>query len=102
MKPPCEEIVKRLLPAFRAMIAKKLVQKYKYSQVQAAEKLGTTQAAISQYLYLKRGRKEATVISDSKEWEKQIERIADGIANGKITADDIISQFCQVCKTVRG
>ena len=84
------------------MIAKKLVQKYEYSQVQAAEKLGTTQAAISQYLYSKRGGREATMISDSKEWEKQVEQIADGIVNGKITADDIISQFCQVCKAVRG
>ncbi len=84
------------------MIAKKLVQKYEYSQVQAAEKLGTTQAAISQYLYSKRGGREASVISDPKEWEKQVERIADGIVNGKITADDIISQFCQICKAVRG
>jgi len=37
------------------MVAKTLVEKYKFTQGEAAEILGTTQAAISQYIHLKRG-----------------------------------------------
>lgn len=57
MRPPCEIVVKQVLPAFRALVAKDLIGKYRFSQVAAAKELGTTQAAISQYLCSKRGEK---------------------------------------------
>jgi len=55
MHPQCEFIARYVLPAFRSLVAKDLVEKYGFTQVEAAEKLGTTQAAISQYLHSKRG-----------------------------------------------
>ena len=57
MRPPCELVVRYILPTFRSLIAKELVEKYHFSQNDAAKKLGTTQAAISHYLSSKRGHK---------------------------------------------
>jgi predicted transcriptional regulator len=57
MDPQCEVIGKYVLPVFRSMLAKELVQKYRLSQTEAAKKLGTTQAAVSQYLSSKRAYK---------------------------------------------
>ena len=57
MDPQCEIIGKYVLPIFRSMLSKELVQKYNLSQTQAAQKLGTTQAAVSQYLSSKRAYK---------------------------------------------
>ena len=48
MKPSCEVVVKYVLPVFRAMVAKELIVKYKLSQNEVAQKLGITQAAVSQ------------------------------------------------------
>jgi predicted transcriptional regulator len=44
----CETVGKKVLPVFRSLIAKELMNTYNLTQVKAAQKLGTTQAAISQ------------------------------------------------------
>jgi len=49
-----ETISKYVMPIFRALVAKEPVTTYKLTQVEAAQKLGTTQAAISQYVNSKR------------------------------------------------
>ncbi|MEM2510345.1 MAG: transcriptional regulator, partial [Candidatus Methanomethylicia archaeon] len=54
-KPPCEIAVRFTLPAIRLLIAKKLVEKYNFTQTSAAKALGTTQPAISYYIQSKRG-----------------------------------------------
>ena len=64
MDPQCEIIGKYVLPIFRSMLAKELVQKYKFSQTETAKKLGTTQAAVSQYLSSKRAYKGAEEVKD--------------------------------------
>ncbi|MEM3391769.1 MAG: helix-turn-helix domain-containing protein [Archaeoglobaceae archaeon] len=49
-------MVKYILPAIRAMVAKELIERgYKIKEV--AEMLGLTQAAVSQYLASKRGKR---------------------------------------------
>ena len=55
MSNPCETVSKSFLPTLRARVAKELISNYGFSQVKAAELLGTTQAAISQYMSKKRG-----------------------------------------------
>ncbi len=55
MSAPCEFAVKYLYPIVRSELAKFLIEKLKFTQVQVAEKLGITQAAVSQYTNLKRG-----------------------------------------------
>ena len=54
MDPQCEMVGKYILPIYRSLLARELVEKYDFSQTQAAKRLGTTQAAISQYLSSKR------------------------------------------------
>jgi predicted transcriptional regulator len=58
----CETIGKYVLPVFRAFVAKELVNNHKFTQVEAAQKLGTTQAAISQYLNSKRALDRKSVV----------------------------------------
>ena len=100
MDPQCEIIGKYVLPIFRSMLAKELVQKYNLSQTEVAKKLGTTQAAISQYLSSKRAYKG---IEHVEEYLPQIQRMAQETAkklvNKEISAEDITPSFCQLCLT---
>jgi predicted transcriptional regulator len=56
MKLPCEQALWYILPQIRADIAKELV-KAGMSQKEAADKLGVTPAAVSQYISKKRAGK---------------------------------------------
>jgi len=49
MKPFCEAVVSKILPAVRAVVATKLITDYGFSQTQAARSMGVSQPAISQY-----------------------------------------------------
>ena len=53
---PCEHVVRHVFPAIHALIAKRLVVDCGLMQVEAARKLGITQAAVSFYLNSKRGK----------------------------------------------
>jgi predicted transcriptional regulator len=100
MDPQCEIIGKYVLPIFRAMLAKELVQKYNFSQTEAANKLGTTQAAVSQYLSSKRAYKG---IEHVEEYLPKIQEMADETAiklvNKEMKVQDITFDFCKLCVT---
>jgi predicted transcriptional regulator len=100
MDPQCEIIGKYVLPIFRSMLAKELVQKYHLSQTEAAKKLGTTQAAVSQYLSSKRAYKGIEHV------EKFLPKIqvmahdtAQKLVNKEVSAGDITLDFCNLCAT---
>jgi predicted transcriptional regulator len=100
MDPQCEIIGKYVLPIFRSMLAKELVQKYHLSQTEAAKKLGTTQAAVSQYLSSKRAYKGIEHV------EQYLPRIqvmaaetAEKLVNKEIAAKDVTFDFCRLCST---
>lgn len=101
MRPPCELVVKLILPAFRSLIAKTLIEKYGFSQVAAAEKLGTTQAAISHYLYSKRGDKRMSELEAMPTVQSIAEEVAFGIATEKLSPFDAMLKFCELCKDLR-
>jgi predicted transcriptional regulator len=100
MDPQCEIIGKYVLPIFRSLLAKELVQKYHMTQTEAAKKLGTTQAAVSQYLSSKRAYKG---IENVEEFLPKIEAMAGETAqklvNKEIAADDVTFDFCRLCAT---
>jgi predicted transcriptional regulator len=100
MNPQCEIIGKYVLPIYRSMLAKELVQKYDLSQTEAAKKLGTTQAAISQYLSSKRAHKG---VEHVEKFLPQIQAMANETAqklvNKEITSADITLDFCHLCAT---
>ena len=101
MRPPCELVVRSVLPAFRSLVAKRLIEKYHFSQVVAAEKLGTTQAAISHYLYSKRGDEKMKQLEASSSVRTIADEIADGIATDKFSPFQAMSHFCKLCKALR-
>jgi len=101
MRPPCELVVRYVLPAFRSLIAKDLVENHRLSQLAAAKKLGTTQAAASYYPDAKRGDK----IAKRLEWVPSIQsaakQVARGIASEKFSFTDSTTKFCELCTTLR-
>ncbi len=97
----CEIIGKYILPVFRALVAKELLENHNFTQKQAAEVLGTTQAAISFYMNSKRAHKGA------KELDEFMPKIctiakstADLVAKRNLKTEDIdvdLSAICSVC-----
>ncbi|MFH1473678.1 MAG: helix-turn-helix domain-containing protein [Candidatus Aenigmatarchaeota archaeon] len=100
MKPYCETVAQVLLPTLRALIAKELIEKYKFTQQDAASKLGLTQSAISQYSRNLRGSK-IKILERDKEINEQIEEFASRIASGELDSSNTIVPFCNICKKVR-
>ncbi len=94
----CETIGKYVMPIFRSLVAKELVTTFKLTQVEAAQKLGTTQAAISQYINSKRAFKSTEqfgnilpkIAAIAKETAKRL-------ANNELRADEISIDFCKLC-----
>jgi len=98
MKPPCEIIANEILPAVRALTAKKLIEGYGFSQKKTAILMGLTQPAVSQYKRNLRGYKIEPRIK-SPEIEKMIDNLAKGIASG-ISIEEQTLQFHNICKTL--
>ena len=97
MKPPCEVVSKYLLPAARALIARKLIEKHGFTQVEAASKLGLTQSAMSRYIALERGQK----IKNIKEVKQLIEDIAKNITKSQLSQEEAILKLCGICTAFR-
>lgn len=100
MKPLCEIIVLDYLPVVRAMISKGMIDKYGLSQKQAAEKLGISQPAISQYKKELRGYK-ADAIKKNADAMRIIEGMTRRIAHGELTHQEASIEFCELCKHIR-
>jgi predicted transcriptional regulator len=100
MDPQCEIIGKFVLPVFRSMLAKELVQKHHLSQTEAAKKLGTTQAAVSQYLSSKRAYKG---LENVEAFLPKIQLMASETAQKLINKEtdpvDVTLDFCKLCST---
>ncbi len=101
MRPPCEPVVKLVLPAFRSLVAKELIEKYGFSQVAAAKKLGTTQAAISYYLCSKRGEKRMKELEAMSSVRAITDQVAGGIATQSLSPFEAMLKFCELCKALK-
>ena len=97
MKPLCEVVSQDVLPAVRALVAKIMIERHGFSQKSAAERLGTTQPAISQYMSRIRGQKTKVFNKYPRVMEK-IGEFAEGIAKGEITPDQTTPRFCEICR----
>ena len=102
MSASCEAFARHILPLYRSFVAKELVEKYGYTQVEAAKKLGTTQAAISQYLTSKRGIKR---ISNYDEIAPQIQitaaKAAKRLTTRKMSPEEFSASLCDLCTHLR-
>ncbi len=94
----CEVIGKYILPVFRALVAKELLEKHGFTQIKTAAILGTTQAAISQYVNSKRAYKG---IKELEEFMPRIENMAKSTANrvakNELKPEDITLDLCTIC-----
>lgn len=97
MRPPCELIVRYILPALRSLIAKELLEKYGFSQVDVAKKLGTTQAAISHYLSSKRGERNIKELGSVPAISSAVDEMARGIATGEMSTIETVTHLCHLC-----
>jgi uncharacterized protein len=89
---PCECIVWNGLPIIRKELAKILTNKYGLSQKEAADKLGISYPAISQYLSGKRGKTDITDAEILNEIDISAEKIL------KSVNDITVAEICRLCK----
>ena len=101
LKQPCEQIVRRTLPAIRALIAQALVEDCGVYQTVVAEKLGITQAAVSHYLRSKRGYPRIAELRRNVMVQTAVAEITQGIAFGTYDSSDVSVKLCEACTALR-
>jgi predicted transcriptional regulator len=96
---PYEIISKSALPALRAMISKRLIEKYDMTQQEAADRLGLTQASISNYARKARG------VMLNLDTDPNIVRAADEVAaelaSGNPDQREALRLMTEVCDYIR-
>jgi len=95
IKIDCEESVWYLLPLIRKEFAKSLIKDHGLTQRKAAEKLGITESAVSQYVSKKRG---DFKVNDAK-IRREIKESTKRIMNGNIQVMKI--ETCRICHLLR-
>ena len=102
MKFDCQFTVLNILPAFRSIIASELVTKHGFTQDQVADKLGITQASISNYKSSRRARKCREILGDDFFAIQSLAfESAEKIANNKTNLDEIMKDLCKLCMKIR-
>lgn len=97
----CETIGKYVVPVFRALVAKELVTNYHLTQTEAAKKLGTTQAAISQYVASKRAIKGSERFASTlPKIQRMANETANRIAKNEVRWSEVTADFCKLCSTL--
>ncbi len=97
MKMPCELIVWYVLPFIRKELAKELIESHGFTQAKVARMFGVSDAAISQYMKEKRGkRKELEDSEKYVEFKKEMERLTEDIAR-----EDLVDDICYMCKMMK-
>ncbi len=99
MSARCEAINKYVLPIFRAFVAKELLINYKLTQTEVAKKLGTTQAAISQYMSSKRAIKGTEQVAGLVPKIQALAiKTAKELATKDTSEDSEPLDFCKLCQ----
>ncbi|RLF51091.1 MAG: transcriptional regulator [Thermoplasmata archaeon] len=94
MSPPCEFIVKNVIPSIRKEVVKILSEDYGMCNRDIARRLGLTDAAVSQYLTEKRGKG----FEPDEEIRAMLRESADRIFRGSSSID---SEVCKICKEIK-
>lgn len=101
MKYPCEKVTKYFLPAYRSLIAKELIDNHGFTQVEAANKLGTTQAAISHYISSKRGEKYVKELQNNPKVKSTIDKVVKELALETTSPEEVMPELCDLCQSIR-
>ncbi len=93
MKAPCELSVWYILPLIRGEVARRLVEGHGMTQAKAARRLSITDAAVSQYISGKRGRRDLRLA----DYDGMLDTSAARIAKTKSEAT-VQREICILCK----
>ena len=96
---PYEIVSKSALPAFRAMVSKRLTENYSMTQQVVASRLGVTQASVSNYARKARGMMVDLEIDDNI--AKAADRVADLLSSEKPDQREALRLMTEVCDYVR-
>lgn len=95
LKTPCEIIVWSVVPIIRKEFAKNLILNHGFNQRETADKLGTTEAAVSRYVSGKRGALEITDKDIIREIKKSTKIIV------KENGPTVVKETCRICNLLR-
>ena len=96
MKTVFEVVSQEVLPCMRALVAKKLIESG-FSQKQAADRLGLSQPAISQYKRDLRG-KRTGIFTDYPKLLEEANEIAKRVAAGELSMDKATAEIFETCR----
>jgi uncharacterized protein len=96
---PYEIISKSALPAFRAMVSKRLTEDYNLTQQQVAMRLGVTQASVSNYARKARGTMLNLEIDPNL--AKAADQVAEVLSSEKPDQREALRMMTEVCDYIR-
>ncbi|MFL6490648.1 MAG: transcriptional regulator [Nitrososphaera sp.] len=99
---PSEIEAKSLIPAVRAILAKKLIKEYSLKEEDVAKDLGITQAAVSNYVRGTRGDIELiSKLESVREVMRMIDDIAKDLSTNKAYTPSTLAKFVGLCNYMR-
>jgi predicted transcriptional regulator len=99
---PSEIEAKSLIPAVRAILAKKLIGEYSLKEEDVAKDLGITQAAVSNYVMGTRGDIELiSKLESVREVMRMIDDIAKDLSTNKAYTPSTLAKFVGLCNYMR-
>jgi predicted transcriptional regulator len=99
---PSEIEAKSLIPAVRAILAKKLIGEYSLKEEDVAKDLGITQAAVSNYIRGTRGDIELiSKLESVREVMRMIDDIAKDLSTNKAYTPSTLAKFVGLCNYMR-
>ena len=99
---PSEIEAKSLIPAVRAILAKKLIKEYSLKEEDAAKVLGITQAAVSNYVRGTRGDLELiSKLESVREVMRMIDDIGRDLSTNKAYTPSTLAKFIGLCNYMR-
>jgi uncharacterized protein len=99
---PAEIETKTLIPALRAILAKKLMELYDIQEEDISKMLGVTQAAVSNYIRGTRGNPELiTKLLSIKEVSDMVDEIASNLSTNMAYTPASLSKFIGLCNYIK-
>ena len=99
---PSEIKAKSLIPAVRAILAKKLIKEYSLKEEDVAKVLGITQAAVSNYVRGTRGDIELiSKLESVREIMRMIDDIGRDLSTNKAYTPSTLAKFIGLCNYMR-
>jgi predicted transcriptional regulator len=80
---------------------KELIEKYNMRKIDASTKMELTPAAITQYLKGERGTLLLNEIGQDEEVMKGVSKLADALAKGDASIENVVEQLCEICTKIR-